>query len=494
MSQILQVLLLLVLILPLSPKAPVRADSNTAWRGTVVHSYAHSTIQAIAPPTGTLPPTRYEQSVAFRMTLDVEGDQTTVSYSETYVEYQWFKVNQPEQCVGQMTLVFTYNQVVAAPVDVYLDNRIVNLTGPYITFTPSKQSYFDPCWAAHGYDPGRSHYPLSEHLRPWEHGGAFSPADLVVIGRDRWLERNWDYPPGGPQSQQIVFTSYNLTREDLDTPWLSQEWKDALNEASWELGKFSFAGGMTAFYLAKTGRLHLALVPEILSLSAGAASLLDGWLAKDPPDPNFTEIAIPVTPTTSQQPILPNDDLSQTQADTLNAVIENLQQGIGLAQAMLTSFNRASGAQVASNSYWVNRQLQVARLYSGQLADVLDAQLPLLADLQQALLTAPALSFAVTAQDLLSFKSNLVINGLSAEQSQLLTELGMDARGREEILNALLETEIAPGALPGDTIAIFPDFFTDEELIASTQNVAAALREFSQSGATRELYLPLILR
>ena len=219
-----------------------------------------------------------------------------------------------------------------------------------------------------------------------------------------------------------------------------------------------------------------------------------GKLVEDPPDPNYTEVALPIIPTTSIQPIVPRGDLTSVQADAFNALFVNLEQDIGLSRAMLTAFDRASGALAANDSYWVNRQLQGARLYSSQLADVLDVRPQLLADLQEALSTIDGLPFAIIARNLSNIKANLVINGLSAEQSQLLAELGMDARGQEEILNALLETEFAPGALPEDTVATFPDFLTDRSYRQHSGFGGCAPRVLADQRVGQLVYLPLVVR
>lgn len=497
MSRILRVLLLLALILPLASKAPVQADIDTGWQGTVVHSVAVYADGIIPPPTGFHPATKWERSQYLRQTYSILGDlaAASVSYTEVYKEQQWYKVNQPEECLGQLTVEYRGSNIASVQASVYVDSRIVNVSVPRVTALATKTSTPDACWARYGRDPYPAVWEAGEYLRPWVHGGAFSQYDLDVIGRDTWPHRNWDYPPGGPRSRQTVFTSYNLHHEGSDTPWLSTGTKDFLDTVARRNANTSAVRIIAGGAMCLTGvACPLGAVMILTGVVGGGISAYLGYLAKDPPDPNYTEIALPVTPATSRQPILPGDGVTEAQADAFNALIENDQQGIGLARAMLTSFDRASGARAAGNSYWVNRQLQAARLYSGQLADILDAQPQLLANLQQALLTAPGVPFAITAGDLSKYKYNLNTQGFSTEQKQLLTELGMDTLGQEEILNALLETEFAPGALPEDTVAIFPDFLTDPELLEATQNLAAALREFSQTSSGHAVYLPLVVR
>jgi len=88
---------------------------------------------------------------------------------------------------------------------------------------------------------------------------------------------------------------------------------------------------------------------------------------------------------------------------------------------------------------------------------------------------------------------DLVTEGLSAEQEQLLTELGVDELGQTEILHALILTEY-PAAIPGgDIIAQYPDFLTDPALIENIQALAGALREFSE-GQGWKLYIPTVMR
>jgi hypothetical protein len=235
--------------------------------------------------------------------------------------------------------------------------------------------------------------------------------------------------------------------------------------------------------------------PYVLAVWASAVvgGMVYGELAEDPPDPNYTEIAVPVTPTTSLQPVMPGNGLTQVQADAFNALLTNGGQSIGLGRAILTSFNRASGAQQANDSYWVEQQLQAARVYAGQLADLLEARPQVLENMKQALLTFQGLPFDITSEEMASYKYDLLTQGFSADQQQLLTELGLDAHGQGEVLNALLLSEFPQGVLPQDPIAQFPSLLTDPDLIASTQALAGALREFSE-GQGWKLFMPTVMR
>lgn len=306
-----------------------------------------------------------------------------------------------------------------------------------------------------------------------------------------------DYLPAGPLTATTGWqfnssnTFYNLSAIEVDTPYLSQEDKAIYWKASDILGRTAKTQILSAIYHGLRGRLHRAGGHAIVSISASTAQLIDGLLALDPPDPNFTEIAAPVTPATSQQPILPGDDFTQAQADAFNALLNNLQQGIGLGRAILTSFNRASGAQLANDSYWMAQQLQAARTYAGQYADVLDARPQAFEDMKQSFGTDPDEQFEITSEDLAQYEYDLVTNGFSTEQEQLLIELGVDERGRAEILHDLILAELPQEATLQDPVARFPDLLTDPDLIQATQDLANSLREFAE-GAGSRIYLPLV--
>ena len=84
----------------------------------------------------------------------------------------------------------------------------------------------------------------------------------------------------------------------------------------------------------------------------------------------------------------------------------------------------------------------------------------------------------ITRQDLAKYQYDLVTNGLSAEQTQLLTELGLDAQGRAEVLNAMILAEFPGEALNQDPVTQFPDLLTDprscSELLKSLRTLLRA--------------------
>jgi hypothetical protein len=160
---------------------------------------------------------------------------------------------------------------------------------------------------------------------------------------------------------------------------------------------------------------------------------------------------------------------------------------------MLTCFYRASGAQLDNDSYWVEQQLQAARNYSGQYADLLDARPQLMEALKVALQTDPDLPLDITAQEQAQYQNNLIANGLSAEDEQSLNEMGVDARGKARILHAMIQADFPVVAAFDEPVTRFPDFLTDQEIIASTQALATLLEEFAD-GEGWKIYTPMVIR
>lgn len=120
-----------------------------------------------------------------------------------------------------------------------------------------------------------------------------------------------------------------------------------------------------------------------LGLVQGDTICQDKLKEADPPDPNFKVIAQPVLPTIPQ--VSTTRGFPDKDTDAVNALDNNMAHTVALEGAFLTSINRAQGAAEAGNAFWNAKQLQAARQYAAQAAELLEAQPRLLDNLQNAL-------------------------------------------------------------------------------------------------------------
>ena len=215
-----------------------------------------------------------------------------------------------------------------------------------------------------------------------------------------------------------------------------------------------------------------ALIAGISGATVKLLSALLARLALDPHDPNFMEVAQPVTPTLSGQPFTTADELTQEEADALNALIENLEEAIGLTRAILTAVDRAGGAFEAGDTFSETQQVLAARQFASQLAELLDAQPGLFVDLQSAI-EATGLQLSFSLSDVQDFQAVLSLDGLPPDVVQILTELDADSTTQEEILQSLIADD--PSLIAALGGGSFPEMLTDPTVITALQEAALAL-------------------
>lgn len=219
--------------------------------------------------------------------------------------------------------------------------------------------------------------------------------------------------------------------------------------------------------------IPFAPVPFIITAgSLELMSLILAQLAQDPPDPNFTTIAEPITPSLSQQPFTASDLGSQQLADAANALIANQTQWIGVAQALKTSLDRADGAVAAGDEAWQKQQEQAAQKYTLALGALTDPQLQLFADFFNAYQAAGLPALNLTVSDVIDYQNQLRANGLSPEMVQTLTELGADSVTQQEILQNLLTLD--PNQVVSMGGGVFPNALIDNSFRDSIIASAAA--------------------
>ena len=201
-------------------------------------------------------------------------------------------------------------------------------------------------------------------------------------------------------------------------------------------------------------------------------------LANDPPDPNYTVIALPVTPLVPTAPSDPDVPASLTNA--LNALFDNQKQAIGLEQAILTSINRASGAMAANDALWQQRQTQAAASYLLQLSGLANKQADLQAALQTAWTGAGFPSVVASAADIHNFQLQLYANGFSANQTQLLTQLGLSPDNIAYLSRVLVAQDYNETALAG----AFPANLTYQPFVDALHNAANSLTNLVTTNGT----------
>ena len=196
-------------------------------------------------------------------------------------------------------------------------------------------------------------------------------------------------------------------------------------------------------------------------------------LEDDPADPNFTVVAEPVTPVLPGQPFPAGRGETAQQVDALNALLANQEQQIGLVDALLTSINRAQGAFDAGNAAGIDLQNQAIVTYAGQLVDLLLAEPALRVAVQRAYLLA-GVQVGFTPAKIAKWQATVGTDGLPADLSDALAQLGVDSAGQAFIFQNILSADPAAVAARG-----FPDAFTDPSLDAAVAAAAAALAGFA---------------
>jgi len=171
--------------------------------------------------------------------------------------------------------------------------------------------------------------------------------------------------------------------------------------------------------------------------TGGAA--LSAVIALDPSDPNFMQIVVVVIPTIP--PAGPATGVPQTVIDAWNAVQENGAQVIGYEEALLTTLNRAAGANSAGNTFWLNQQLAEASILEGQLAPWLSRLASSLMTLQTALQVA-GINVQLTSSQVLNFETQVVSSGIPPAELSFLQSIDNDPTFLTNAADLLLVQDI----------------------------------------------------
>jgi hypothetical protein len=205
------------------------------------------------------------------------------------------------------------------------------------------------------------------------------------------------------------------------------------------------------------------------TLGLGVAEGID-FLAKDPPDPNFTHIAHSAAPRTN---FLTKQlhGLPRTLTKPLGALVADEAQAIGLCQAIYVSGNRASGAALLQDVKWEARQRAAVRKYAHQLAHVLRAEVKQLLQTSRVLQAFGFSSPLVTPDNVSQFERDLSSTGLPSETVADLQALGANDATIQRIQQALVVQD------PQKVAANIPLGLADPAFLAALETTAAALAQ-----------------
>lgn len=210
----------------------------------------------------------------------------------------------------------------------------------------------------------------------------------------------------------------------------------------------------------------------------GSQAIYYERLAQDPPDSNYTVIALPQTP--SITPLAYDPSVPNNVIDAFNALFENYKQSIGLEQALLTTFNRATGAMVVQDATWQQKQTQAATMYLLQLSDLANRQPDLQTTLQNAWNAAGLPSLVASASDIHAYQIQIFYNGLPVNEVQILTQAGLTSQDIEYLRRVTVAQNYSQVASLGG----FPASLTDPVLNNALHKAAASLSGLAISNAT----------
>jgi len=171
------------------------------------------------------------------------------------------------------------------------------------------------------------------------------------------------------------------------------------------------------------------------------------------------------------------------------------EQLAGLAQATITSVNRAEGDYEAVNSYWEQQQVFAINRYADQIA--FQEQL-LLREQQQFESSWPAsglVSYVTTTDAATQFSTQIAATGLPSDVDQQLTSLGIDTDMLAFLAKAW--SSFPPNTIISDVPHAFDALTTPlQQLISAFVTTFSSLAPKAQIGsstATFELVAPFTL-
>ena len=250
----------------------------------------------------------------------------------------------------------------------------------------------------------------------------------------------------------------------------------------------------TKLYLADSGVLMYADCASVTSFASGGASVpgLAGPLqalgalqcgsglgmnqmANDPVDPRFRVIAKLKVPPVPK--VTAGGGLSASAATAFSRLFAAQAKEIGYARAVLTSVNRAQGAQAKKQTTWEKKQMRAAGTYAARLAAALLDDVRRRQALARALDDPDLADLPVSDEDVSAFRDSLIRNGLPSIMASQLSKLSFTKAEQKLVYGWLLAAD-AP-SLSGD----LPAKITDPKLLVRLRGAAAELKAFAKKAA-----------
>ena len=209
---------------------------------------------------------------------------------------------------------------------------------------------------------------------------------------------------------------------------------------------------------------------------AAAEGQLD--LSFDPVDLRFRSIVKPTIPRAHK--VAAGGQLTAPAASSFNTLFAARVKEIGYQRAVITSINRAQGANVKKQRQWEEKQMRAAGRYASSLAAAFDQELRARGALAKQL-QAVAGATGATDEDVSAFVEGVVRQGLPPDLAARLTRLGLTKAEQALVRGWLLAAD--PARIAGNPYARMAHPWTMRYL----RLTSAALKEFSRKAARTPL-------
>jgi hypothetical protein len=197
---------------------------------------------------------------------------------------------------------------------------------------------------------------------------------------------------------------------------------------------------------------------------------------QDPPDPNFTKLAI------VQRPAISQNGADNQVATVVNQLLFNQQQQAFLMMAVTTCVNRAASAAKAGDTYSRQRQLKFAAYLLRQLSYSVTDQIKLQARLQDTWFQAGYPSLTPIASDIHNFQLNLNTSGFSAQQVQIFLRNGLKLQDIADLKTELVSFNYLEIAAIGG----FPASLNLRQNVNDLQNAAQSFAKLASATASEK--------
>ena len=393
---------------------------------------------------------------------------TTVAFSQKAAATQYVEITAIKATFNEQEQLTTYS---------------VDLIFPYVLHMP-KDFTTKVTWSLKppGADPGCDLFYGFGYSATWQHGdkdgcnhkiygGAGHPGTVRIEVTDNY---------GG----RCVASYYGTISGTGDAancggtpPHISTAGNIKLAKESWDAVSDMLDAGAASEAAIGAGALVTGIGAPVTVLTGASAALLKvGALlakakAKDPPDPNFAQIAKPQAPPSLH--IAAGNGIPDAVASAFNLLAQNEAQTVGLTNALLTSVNRAQGAARAGNAAAKRSQNAAAAQYAQEAASLDDARPGLRAALSREVKLA-RLQATLTPARFRSVQQAVARSGLPKAMVASLRAAGVAPDVVAQIARAIA------AAKPPRTTLSFPNALASSDLDAADARDAGLLRAFAK--------------